>query len=39
MKRGIGAANSSNNPIKNKEVETLPAESGGTETVPTVSGS
>ena len=39
VKRSIGAANSSKKPIKNREVETLPAGSGGTENVPTVSES
>ena len=39
VKRSIGATNSSKKPIKNREVETLPAESGGTENVLTVSGS
>ena len=34
---GYGAPNSSRKQIKNKEVETLPAGSGGTENVPTVS--
>ena len=37
VKRRIGAPNSSRKQIKNKEVETLPAGSGGTESVPTVS--
>ena len=39
VKRRIGAANSSKKPIKNREVETLPAGSGGTGNVPTESGS
>ena len=39
VKRSIGAANSWKKPTKKREVETLPAESGGTENVPTVWGS
>ena len=39
VKRRIGAANSSKKPIKNREVETLSAGSGGIGTVPKVSGS
>ena len=39
VKRRIGAANCSKKLIKNREVETLPAGSGGTGNVPTVSGS
>ena len=39
VKRRTGAANSSKKTIKNREVETLPAGSGGIGNVPTVSGS
>ena len=39
VKRRICAPNSSKKPNKNMEVETLPAGSGGTGNVPTVSGS
>ena len=39
VKRRIGAANCSKKLIKNRKVETLPAGSGGTGNVPTVSGS
>ena len=39
VKCRIGAANSSKKPIKNREVETLPAGSGNSGNVPTVSGS
>ena len=39
VKRRTGAANSSKKPIKTREVETLPAGSGGIGNVPKVSGS
>ena len=39
VKRHTGAANSSKKPIKNSDVETLPAGSGGIRNVPTMSGS
>ena len=39
VKRRIGAANCSKKLIKSREFETLPAGSGGTGNVPTVSGS
>ena len=39
VKRRTGAANSSKKPIKNSDVETLPAGSGGIGNVPTMSGS
>ena len=39
VKRRIGAANCSKKLIKSRELETLPAGSGGTGNVPTVSGS